>query len=81
MRDYTVQNLESPGSSGRVDRPASSVHELNPYFIHDNICYSFPHRKFYYIKYKTNTIILYCVEVWSLLGAKYDLSHTHTGLL
>ena len=25
--------------------------------------------------------MLYCVEVWSLLGAKYDLSHTHIGLL
>lgn len=24
-------------------------------------------------KYKTNAIILHCVGVWSLLGAKYDL--------
>ena len=66
---------------GRAGRPAYSVHELNPYFIHDNIPYSFPHRKFYYIKNKTNAIMLYCVGVWSLLGTKYDLSHTHIGLL
>ena len=37
LGDYTVQNLESSGLSGRVDSTAYSVHELNPYFSHDNI--------------------------------------------
>ena len=32
-----VQNLESPGLSGRVDSPvASGCHEITTFFVHDH---------------------------------------------